>query len=819
MPKKAPAAPRPALLAGCVVAIKGKLDHRSGHTHKSLGELVISLGGTLSSSIAGKTTHLVCSLDYYAKYTSNVEAAEARALPVVSPAWLFETDETDKLADTGLHLWSLPHNDPLNSVPGSHGAAGNSDSASTKKRTLAASDEPDTADEPKPKKSRGAEPDSEPAATDMPKPNSTKASQTADGDNESVVSGAKATANNSSKPNGFHVPLDEHCPYVPHTVYIDPSGVALDASLNQTNATNNNNKFYRIQVCRVPSRSCSFNLIPLQLLVDETTQQYATWTRWGRVGEVGQSATACAGDLPSCMKHFEKKFRSKSGLAWQNRKDDPKPGSYVFVERSYEADEVDGVASEPRAAEKSAKSKEKNGDNYTQPESQLEAPVKELMKLIFNHQFFENTMAALNYDASKLPLGKLSKATILRGFQQLKDLAALMNDPGLASTRWSRPVPDAIEMLSNMYYSIIPHAFGRHRPPVIQDRTVLEKEIDLLQSLSDMKEASDIMKLDANTAQAGDTLHPMDRQFHALGLQEMTCLDPASTEFRLLHQYLDGSRGATHGMTYTVQHIFRIERGGEKQRFEQSDLSRISTPDRRLLWHGSRCTNFGGILSQGLRIAPPEAPVSGYMFGKGIYLADASSKSAGYCAAYNSRGNALLLLCEAELGAPMQRLCAASYSAGEDAHDRGLASTMGMGMTGPAKWVDAWAVHESLKGVIMVCSCSTHPVHSLSHSLTPPTSKNARALFRARGATMLTYMPPQFTARQLDAPRADWHRRRNALLQRVHLLRRGASQAPLPLPRQAAELKSCHHRGPPCESHDGRVVVRSRPSYTLPPLQ
>lgn len=32
-----------------------------------------------------------------------------------------------------------------------------------------------------------------------------------------------------------------------------------------------------------------------------------------------------------------------------------------------------------------------------------------------------------------------------------------------------------------------------------------------------------------------------------------------------------------------------------------------------------------------LRIAPPEAPVSGYMFGKGIYLADVVSKSANYC--------------------------------------------------------------------------------------------------------------------------------------------------------------------------------------------
>jgi poly [ADP-ribose] polymerase len=50
-----------------------------------------------------------------------------------------------------------------------------------------------------------------------------------------------------------------------------------------------------------------------------------------------------------------------------------------------------------------------------------------------------------------------------------------------------------------------------------------------------------------------------------------------------------------------------------------------------LLWHGSRLTNFVGILSQGLRIAPPEAPVTGYMFGKGVYFADMVTKSANYC--------------------------------------------------------------------------------------------------------------------------------------------------------------------------------------------
>lgn len=36
-----------------------------------------------------------------------------------------------------------------------------------------------------------------------------------------------------------------------------------------------------------------------------------------------------------------------------------------------------------------------------------------------------------------------------------------------------------------------------------------------------------------------------------------------------------------------------------------------------LYLYSNRLTNFVGILSQGLRIAPPEAPSTGYMFGKG----------------------------------------------------------------------------------------------------------------------------------------------------------------------------------------------------------
>jgi poly [ADP-ribose] polymerase 2/3/4 len=45
-----------------------------------------------------------------------------------------------------------------------------------------------------------------------------------------------------------NIPLDEGCPLFDYEVYVDPQGVIFDASLNQTNSTNNNNKFYRIQL-------------------------------------------------------------------------------------------------------------------------------------------------------------------------------------------------------------------------------------------------------------------------------------------------------------------------------------------------------------------------------------------------------------------------------------------------------------------------------------------------------------------------------------------------------------------------------------------
>lgn len=88
--------------------------------------------------------------------------------------------------------------------------------------------------------------------------------------------------------------------------------------------------------------------------------------------------------------------------------------------------------------------------------------------------------------------------------------------------------------------------------------------------------------------------------------------------------------------------------------------------------------------------------------GKGVYLADISSKSANYCVPEESGNEGLLLLCEAELG-KMFEYRRFEYDAKEMTKEAGCLSSFGIGMTRPRGWVDAGKVHESLRGVLMVC--------------------------------------------------------------------------------------------------------------------
>ncbi|CDW73944.1 poly [Stylonychia lemnae] len=70
-----------------------------------------------------------------------------------------------------------------------------------------------------------------------------------------------------------------------------------------------------------------------------------------------------------------------------------------------------------------------------------------------------------------------------------------------------------------------------------------------------------------------------------------------------------------------------------------------------LLWHGVKQVNLASNLREGLKMPVNEAPSTTYMFGKGIYFTDSSSKAARESVLTGTKvGDGFLFLCEVALG-------------------------------------------------------------------------------------------------------------------------------------------------------------------------
>ncbi|KAK6135066.1 hypothetical protein DH2020_031187 [Rehmannia glutinosa] len=382
-----------------------------------------------------------------------------------------------------------------------------------------------------------------------------------------------------------------------------------DAMLNQTNVGENNNKFFVIQV-----------------LESDDGGKFMVYFRWGRVGVKGQDKLN--GPYTSqqvAVSEFEKKFFDKTKNQWFNRKEFVShPRSYTWLEMDYSE-----TKNEPPVQQK-----HKSTVRPKPQESKLEARIAKFISLICNMSMMRQQMMEIGYNAEKLPLGKLSKSTILKGYDVLKRIADVI---GQADRK-------TLEQLSGEFYTV--EALGE-----------IEVAMKLIEDDIDME----------------DPLYSQYRRLHC----DLMPVEVHSEEFSMIEKYTKNTHAKTHS-NYGVDivQIFKVSREGEAERFEK--FSR--TKNRMLLWHGSRLTNWTGILSQGLRIAPPEAPVTGYMFGKGVYFADMFSKSANYCCPSQTAGAGVLLLCEVALG-DMAELLTANYNA--DQLPAGKLSTKGVGETAP----------------------------------------------------------------------------------------------------------------------------------------
>ncbi|CAL0316465.1 unnamed protein product [Lupinus luteus] len=427
-------------------------------------------------------------------------------------------------------------------------------------------------------------------------------------------------------------------------------GEIYEAMLNQTNVGDNNNKFYVIQVLEFDGGG-----------------KFLVYNRWGRVGIKGQDKiNGPFTSRESAILEFEQKFLAKTKNAWSDRNNFVcYPKCYAWLEMDYSGKEEESTVTENPG----------NALRKQPLESKLEPRVAKFVSLVCNVSMMIQQMMEIGYNANKLPLGKLSKSTILKGYQVLKRIADVINK----SDR------KALEQLSGEFYTVIPHDFGFKKMCefVIDTPQKLKHKLEMVEALGEIEVATKLLKDDAEMQE--DPLYAHYQRLHC----ELVPVEFGCEEFYMIEKYMKNTHAETHS-NYTVEivQIFKLSREGEAERFKKFS----STKNRMLLWHGSRLTNWTGILSQGLRIAPPEAPVTGYMFGKGVYFADMFSKSANYCYATRTAKDGVLLLCEVALG-DMAELLSANYDA--DKLPKGKLSTKGVGGTAP-DFLEAQALEDGL---------------------------------------------------------------------------------------------------------------------------
>ena len=303
----------------------------------------------------------------------------------------------------------------------------------------------------------------------------------------------------------------------------------------------------------------------------------------GRIGTTfGSKKISEYDDQSEAIDAFQKVFSDKTGNQWTDR------GSFKKQPNKLYPLEIDyGQYGDNDQLHKAL------NDTDSKKHSLLPQSVQDLIRLIFNVKTMEKTLLAFEIDLTKMPLGKLSRNQLNMAYQILTELQTLITKGSTNKTS----IIDA----SNRFYTLIPHDFGLARPKILDNIELIQLKTQMIDNLLEIEIAYSMLKGSIED----ENEHPIDVHYQKL----KSIIEPVeknTEEFKRIEQYLMNTHAATHNQ-YSLKliQLFQIGRQGEDQLFQKWE----NNSNRLLLWHGSRTTNFAGIISQGLRIAPPEAPM------------------------------------------------------------------------------------------------------------------------------------------------------------------------------------------------------------------
>jgi poly [ADP-ribose] polymerase 2/3/4 len=291
-------------------------------------------------------------------------------------------------------------------------------------------------------------------------------------------------------------------------------------------------------------------------------------------------------------------------------------------------------------------------------QTQVPDEVRDLMELILHGGPSKGAgeVEIPQRDPFTAPYGYLSAWTLFLASKTLQCILNYFNSD--TPIRWR-----FLLEVSQRYRSLIPCCSGLGRPPVISNYHSLYLELTFLAAIWPKGASTvDALKIDAYRndclqAITYNTLsHPLHHAYSSLrhGFRRLSNVD--STEYRELKRYLESTCHQTHLIDVELRDIYSVfvkSRAPNPYREWISGKPKAADTrkDRLLLWHGTPVDSVMGILDVGLQIRRKGSTLTGTMFGNGIYLADAASKSAGFCKHDMFKDtDAVLLLCEVDAG-------------------------------------------------------------------------------------------------------------------------------------------------------------------------
>ena len=155
----------------------------------------------------------------------------------------------------------------------------------------------------------------------------------------------------------------------------------------------------------------------------------------------------------------------------------------------------------------------------------------------------------------KLPLGKLSKDTILKGYSALKEIEKELQGKGNK---------DKLSQLSSEFYRYIPHDFKFQNMSqfIINTKEKLKEKQDLVDSLSDIRITAEITDaVDKN----GEDSHELDLKYKKLNCK-IEPLSSSTAEYKALTQILNMDHSTAAYPTIKLLEIFKLNREGEAKK-------------------------------------------------------------------------------------------------------------------------------------------------------------------------------------------------------------------------------------------------------------